>query len=149
MTIGEKIKAIRKKKGLTQKELADACGMYDSAIRRYESNRQRPKLSTLRKIADALDVNVIELYDAPAMIKAALVSQSLIDDQAQAVEAAVNARYRQLAGYGLIDDSLLEILNLKSRLQANFDAVNVDGQKKIVDYSDDIASNAKYKNDKE
>ena len=149
MSTGKNIKAIRKQKGLTQKQLAQKLNVTQSAISDFESDRTNIRMSTLRKIADALDVNVIELYDAPAMIKAALVSQSLIDDQAQAVEAAVNARYRQLAGYGLIDDSLLEILNLKSRLQANFDAVNVDGQKKIVDYSDDIASNAKYKNDKE
>ena len=34
MTIGEKIKFLRQKKGLTQKQLGALCGMADSAIRK-------------------------------------------------------------------------------------------------------------------
>lgn len=62
-TIGEKIKKIRTEKGLTQAQLGDLCipKMAGSAIRRYESGRTIPKIETLQKIADALDVSVIEL----------------------------------------------------------------------------------------
>lgn len=56
MTTGEKIKEARTQAGLTQKELATACGMADSAIRKYESGRQIPKTATLKRIADALGV---------------------------------------------------------------------------------------------
>lgn len=58
MTLGEKIKLLRKQKGLTQNELGKLCGMADSAIRRYESGRGNPKLETLKKIATNLDVSV-------------------------------------------------------------------------------------------
>ncbi len=58
MTIGEKIKTLRTKKGLTQKQLGDLCGMADSAIRRYENGRANPKIETLQKIAAALEVNI-------------------------------------------------------------------------------------------
>ncbi len=43
MTIGENIKRIRKEKGLTQKQLGSLCQMADSAIRRYELGKARPK----------------------------------------------------------------------------------------------------------
>ena len=61
MTIGENIKRIRKEKKLTQKKLGDLCGIDEANIRKYESGRQIPKLSTLGKIATALGVREKEL----------------------------------------------------------------------------------------
>lgn len=63
MTIGEKIKAVRIKKGLTQKQLGERCGMADSAIRRYELGGALPKIGTLRRIASALEVPLYEISD--------------------------------------------------------------------------------------
>ncbi len=60
---GDRIRQYRKERGLTQKQLGDICGMVDSAIRRYESGRQKPKIETLQKIADALCVPVTQLLD--------------------------------------------------------------------------------------
>lgn len=57
MNIGERIRAIRKSKGMTQKQVAEECGMADSAIRKYESGSQKPKLETLQRIATALNVS--------------------------------------------------------------------------------------------
>lgn len=61
MTIGENIKRIRKEKGLTQKALGDKCGLADSAIRRYELGGANPKIITLRRIADGLEVSLSDL----------------------------------------------------------------------------------------
>ena len=61
MTIGEKIRAARIKKNLTQKQLGDKCGMADSAIRRYESGRGNPTLDTVGRIAEALDLELRDL----------------------------------------------------------------------------------------
>ena len=36
MTVGERIRAARKAKGLTQKQLGEACGIAEPTIRRYE-----------------------------------------------------------------------------------------------------------------
>lgn len=63
MTIGEQLKAIRLKKHLTQQQLADRCGMIDSSIRRYESNRLTPKPATLRRLAAAMDVSITEFFN--------------------------------------------------------------------------------------
>lgn len=63
MSIGEKIKQLRKEKGLTQKELGDKCGIADSAIRRYELGGANPKIDTLIKLSTALKCNVSDLVD--------------------------------------------------------------------------------------
>ena len=63
MPIATKLKEARQKKGLTQKQLGDKCGMYESQIRNYENGKKNPKIETLQKIADALDVPVSEVAD--------------------------------------------------------------------------------------
>ena len=62
MMIGERIRAIRKQKGMTQKQIADKCGMADSAIRKYESGVVTPKIETLQRIAEALEVPINCFY---------------------------------------------------------------------------------------
>lgn len=62
MNIGDKIKAARKAKGLTQKELGEILGVQDSAIAKYEKGRiVNLKRSTLKRIADVLDLHPSEL----------------------------------------------------------------------------------------
>ncbi len=61
MGIGERIKAARIERGLTQKQLGELCGMADSAIRRYESDRGNPTEKTIWRIASALDMEPWEL----------------------------------------------------------------------------------------
>ncbi|MCI2170990.1 helix-turn-helix domain-containing protein [Schleiferilactobacillus perolens] len=58
MTTGEEIKYWRKKKGLTQQQLADKLGIAATGIRQYELGKRNPKLDTLEKIADALGIEV-------------------------------------------------------------------------------------------
>ena len=49
---------------MTQKELAEKCGMADSAIRKYESGKVTPKLDTIAKIARAMGLYAGDLVDA-------------------------------------------------------------------------------------
>ena len=66
-TIGEKIREIRKARGLTQKELGEKAGIAEPTIRRYELGKLNPKIETVKKIADALgvDMNCL-LYTSPS-----------------------------------------------------------------------------------
>ena len=61
MTVGEIIRKIRITKKMTQKELGEKCDINEANIRKYESGRQSPKLGTLRRIAEALEVPVTDL----------------------------------------------------------------------------------------
>ena len=58
MTVGERIYYCRTENHMTQKELGEKTGIDPSTIRKYESGRLNPKISTLQKIADALEVDV-------------------------------------------------------------------------------------------
>jgi len=61
MTIGEKIKAKRLEKGLTQKRLGELSGIAEPTIRRYESGKLNPKLDTIKKIAEGLGITPTDL----------------------------------------------------------------------------------------
>ncbi len=61
MSIGERIRRIRKERGLTQKELGQKMGVADSAIRRYESDRAIPRPGTIEKMAIALGCQASDL----------------------------------------------------------------------------------------
>ena len=58
MTIGEKIRAIRKCKGMSCKKLAELIGTSEAYVRAYEKGRRYPKYKSLVKIAKALDVSM-------------------------------------------------------------------------------------------
>jgi transcriptional regulator with XRE-family HTH domain len=51
----------RAKRGLTMRELAEKSGLKPSTISRIESNEVKPYLSTLGKLAEALDIDLLEL----------------------------------------------------------------------------------------
>ncbi len=58
----ENIKRIRKEKGISQEKLAEYCGTSASYIGLMETYKNIPKLSTIQKIADALDIPAQELF---------------------------------------------------------------------------------------
>ena len=61
MSIGKNIKAIRKERKMTQKELAALTGLSDVTIRKYEADKFKPKFEQLEKLAAALGVTVIDI----------------------------------------------------------------------------------------
>ena len=56
---------IRKQKSMTLQQLADILGCSQQNISQYESGKRTPKLKTIQKIADALNVNVNDLLENP------------------------------------------------------------------------------------
>lgn len=60
MNLGQKIKFQRKKKNMTQAELAKKIGVSSNqVINHYETGFRTPSLSMLRKIAAALDCDLL------------------------------------------------------------------------------------------
>ncbi len=61
-TIGEKIKAWRRKRNLTQDALAKKADIPYTTLAKIESNViQNPSLQTITKVAEGLDVSLDEL----------------------------------------------------------------------------------------
>jgi len=61
-TVIDNIKRIRKEKGITQEQLAEACNTATSYIGLMEIYKNVPKLSTIEKIAIALGVEPQVLF---------------------------------------------------------------------------------------
>ncbi len=63
-----KIRAFRNSKGWTQERLAEKTGVHPTYISRIESGLKLPTLVSICKIAEALDVEVYELFIDEAKI---------------------------------------------------------------------------------
>ncbi|MBP5443329.1 MAG: helix-turn-helix transcriptional regulator [Treponema sp.] len=61
-TVIDNIKRIRREKGITQEQLAEACNTATSYIGLMEIYKNVPKLSTIERIAVALDVEPQVLF---------------------------------------------------------------------------------------
>jgi transcriptional regulator with XRE-family HTH domain len=61
----DNIKRIRKEKGFSQEKLAEACDTATSYIGLMEIYRNVPKLSTIERIAAALEVDPLVFFQTP------------------------------------------------------------------------------------
>ena len=59
--IGKRIQEIRTQRGMTQEALAERINISKSSISEWEACKRVPRMETLRKIADALGVDVWEI----------------------------------------------------------------------------------------
>jgi transcriptional regulator with XRE-family HTH domain len=55
--IGDRLKDLRIEQALTQRELADKAGIGENTLNRIELNVTEPHMSTIRKLAAALEVH--------------------------------------------------------------------------------------------
>ena len=62
MTIGERIKAARKKAGMTQKEVSEKLGISYQAYAQWELGTRNPKMINIEKIAKAIGCSPLYLY---------------------------------------------------------------------------------------
>ena len=61
--IGKFIASLRKEKGLTQQELGDKLFVTDKAVSKWERGLSLPDISLLKKLAEILDVDVIDILE--------------------------------------------------------------------------------------
>lgn len=85
--LGKRILELRKKKNLSQTDLANAADISYAQIGRYETKNTQPPAEVLKKIADALDTTVDYLIngDTDEKAKSALKDTELLQ-QFKAVE---------------------------------------------------------------
>ena len=58
---GQLITEVRKEKGMTQKQLADALNVTDKAVSKWERGLSFPDISMLEPLSELLDVSIMEL----------------------------------------------------------------------------------------
>ena len=71
MEFSEKLLKLRKEKGLTQEELAEALFVSRTAISKWESGRGYPSIASLQEVAKYFSITVDELINPEEIIQAA------------------------------------------------------------------------------
>lgn len=61
--LGNKIRAIRKEKGISQAQLAHSIGKDQQSIQRLEAGNINPSYVYLQEIADGLNVSLIDILN--------------------------------------------------------------------------------------
>lgn len=61
--IGERLRKQRTRRALTQAELAERAGVTTATVARIERDEIEPRMTTLRKLAQGLEVDPAELVD--------------------------------------------------------------------------------------
>lgn len=62
MDIGHKLRTIRKKRGLSQRELATRAGLTNGTISLIEQNRTSPSVASLKSLLDAIPMSMAEFF---------------------------------------------------------------------------------------
>ena len=60
--VGSRLAALRKNRGLSQRELADRAEMTSSAISAIEKGKVSPSISTLHKIVSGLSISLSDFF---------------------------------------------------------------------------------------
>jgi transcriptional regulator with XRE-family HTH domain len=61
--IGERLRRLREQRALRQEDLAELAGIGKNTVNRLEKNYTEPHMTTIRKLAAALDVEPRDLLD--------------------------------------------------------------------------------------
>ena len=119
----ERLRSVRLEKGLTQKQLGERCGIADPTIRKYESGKLNPKLETVKKLADGLQVDYSYLLGWNRLEKR-LAEEVRFMEQAEKIGGNVY------------------------RVNHAFEQLNETGQEKVIAYAEDLLQITVYCQDK-
>ena len=118
-TTGDLIREARLNANMTQKELAAILGIPYQGIGQWERGVRKPKIETIRMIAQALGVDVYSLAD--------------FDTATQLLEGSMNAKLERLS-------------SKEQTLIIAFDQLNDAGQDKVIERAEELLELPKYKN---
>ncbi len=126
MSIGDKIKALRKENGLTQKKLGELSNTSETTIKQYELGKRQPRIEQLEKIADALNVSVSILIDNNTL--------NITNDMLQL-----------FADSDITSEQSGPTTTQEHYLISKFRNLNDKGQQKTIDYVEDISQLQEYR----
>ncbi len=107
------LKKIRKEKGVSQKELAEAVGIKPTTYNTYEKNGVEPKIDDLKKIAIYLNTSLDELCDMPEE------KQDLVDEELDRMKSGLSYLIGHLSKKE-IGDIIKHISSMQEKSENNF-----------------------------
>lgn len=140
-TTSKAIKYWRTRRGLTQKELAEAAKVSEISIRKYESGERSPKIEAIKRIAEALGVPGSYLSDI-------FILEAFEENSHLSYSDMLKEREKSLSAIETLQESLRTIL--KSNTDKSNEEVIALLKREIKNHSAKIEaldSNAVYYND--
>lgn len=152
VTVGDNIRKFRKQKKMTQKELGNKLGISQSAINQFENNKTAPKLTTIVKIADALDVLPRDLIDKADLEEIPEIKE-VQDSKPRIRTSNINYIKKCLDSESALNTAELTELFHSDKdtlenfwmLLHDFNLLNNTGQKLVMGYANDLTY--RYKKD--
>lgn len=144
--IGEYLRRYREQTKMNQTEFAKKCNINPVQYRRYENNTSFPRDEQLEKIFKTLrDCGIKNELDKPVTIDN-FMEYRFRDTVAETESTQPdNGITLDLTSTSRAIIKAFEEIDLKNELLNNFSKANYEGKRRIVLFSDDIASNPKYK----
>ena len=105
MTMGQRLRHLRRSRGLTLAELGDRVGRAPSALSLLENGRREPKLSVLEDLAAALSVPVEELLRRQAPSRRAQLEIALEEAQRDPAYAELGLPHLKVGSRVPTDDT--------------------------------------------
>jgi transcriptional regulator with XRE-family HTH domain len=111
-TFAERLKDLRKKKGLSQNQLAELINVHFAQVSRYERGETKPNAEAMTKLAQALDTTVDYLMNG--------TSDDIVANAG--LEKEIISRLKQIQDFGFEDKKtalyLLDALIAKQKIQS-------------------------------
>ena len=150
MSFSENIRLLRKQMGLTQKQLADNCGLSIATIQGYEQGKYEPKPEALLKLVKALNTTGSELMGysleliKPKNNLAEIAKHTISIDESNPAYKAVNLLIKEKQElYKALSE--LQGDNEQAILINMYHELNSSGQIKLLDYADDLTKIPEYR----
>ncbi len=124
MSVGEKIREVRKQQGLSMAELGKRLGITAAAISRYELGQRQIRIDTLRRIAAALNADWLDLIPE--------------DERGNWIAADVIERIGKGGSWQKVP------LTPKDRVEAAFERLSPEGQQAAAERLEELALLDKY-----
>lgn len=154
ISLGEKIKQARTKKGLSQEQLAQSVGTTKSTISKYELDKREPNLEMLDKIAYALGLEVWELFGG-SLDENNLLTFTISREDAEAMGVTdITENNPKVVYFQPNAANTYELMrriigipstpSYKNRLTTAFDSLNPAGQEVAVERVEELTEIPKY-----
>lgn len=131
MTFGEYLKSLRKKAGITQRDLTNASGVSNAEVCRLETGeRQKPAPSILKALAEPLNTTYEDLMEKAGYIEKTVPRGNYEDVVWQQDDGAFVDTYRRAVKNIVAKDS--ELISILDRALDKSSAKDIETIKKLL-----------------
>lgn len=132
MTFGQNLKQLREELGISQRELGERLGIRQQTVAQYEKATEQPKLKTIRRLAEALDIPIYKLVTNWHDFAPGELSDDFQEKNSQPYT------HKPDLTANTENEALFKSLEL------SFESLNAAGRKKLVEYANDLAKISEY-----